>query len=64
MLRWRDQRQDYGEDRWIGMGAIHGRLMVVVYTERKPDIIRLISIRKANKRERKRHEQAIQRLQD
>jgi uncharacterized DUF497 family protein len=38
--------------------------MVVVFTEREPDIIRVISARKANQRERQRYEQAIQKLQD
>lgn len=28
MLRWRDSRHDYGEERWIGMGTSQGRLMV------------------------------------
>lgn len=46
-----DNRFDYTESRYIGYGRIDGRLMVVVYTERLPDIIRIISFRKANKRE-------------
>jgi uncharacterized DUF497 family protein len=44
-------RFNYIENRYIGYGFIDGRLMVVVYTERLPDIIRIISFRKANKRE-------------
>jgi uncharacterized DUF497 family protein len=31
----------------------------VVFTKKEPDIIRLISLRKANRREQKRYEQAI-----
>jgi uncharacterized DUF497 family protein len=46
-----DIRFNYIENRYIGYGFIDGRLMVVVYTERLPDIIRIISFRKANKRE-------------
>lgn len=46
-----DLRYDYSESRYIGYGYIDDRLMVVVYTERLPDIIRIISFRKANKRE-------------
>ena len=46
-----DIRFNYTENRYIGYGFIDGRLMVVVYTERLPDIIRIISFRKANKRE-------------
>ena len=42
-----------GEDRYIGLGELDGRLMVVVFTIRKPGRIRIISFRKANKREQK-----------
>jgi uncharacterized protein len=48
-----DTRVDYGEKRIVGYGFVGHRLMVVVYTERDPDIIRIISLRKANKREQK-----------
>jgi uncharacterized DUF497 family protein len=48
-----DLRFDYQENRYIGYGKIEGRLVVVVYTERLPDIIRIISFRKANDRENK-----------
>ena len=48
-----DNRRNYGEKRYIGMGYIQERLMVIVFTERDPDIIRVISLRKANKREQK-----------
>lgn len=48
-----DLRFDYTESRYTGYGKIDGRLMVVVYTERLPDIIRIISFRKANDREQK-----------
>jgi len=64
MLCRRDDRRDYGEERWIAIGTVEGRAMVVVFTEREPDIIRVISARKANQRERQRYEQAIQKLQD
>lgn len=48
-----DLRNDYNEPRFIGYGKIDGRLVVVVFTERLPDIIRIISFRKANDREQK-----------
>jgi uncharacterized DUF497 family protein len=48
-----DLRFNYQENRYIGYGKIEDRLMVVVYTERLPDIIRIISFRKANYRENK-----------
>jgi uncharacterized DUF497 family protein len=50
-----DERRDYGEERLITTGYIHGRLCVVVYTEQN-SVIRIISARKANSREQKRHE--------
>lgn len=47
-----DTRFSYAEMRYIGYGEINGRLMCVVYTERKPNKIRIISFRKANNREK------------
>jgi uncharacterized protein len=55
-----DNREDYGESRWIGIGAIHGRVAVVVFTERDPDTIRIISLRKASRLESKQYEKANQ----
>ncbi len=43
MVTFLDQRQDYGEDRWIGIGILKTLLAVVVFTEPKPDTIRIIS---------------------
>lgn len=51
MLVAEDVRREYGESRYIGMGYIQGRLMVVVYTHRTANIVRIISLRKANSRE-------------
>jgi len=60
MLVRLDMRQDYGEDRWIGIGITHGRVVVVVYTEQdNGETIRIISLRKALKHEHKRFEDAI-----
>jgi len=53
-----DDREDYGEDRWIGIGMLKSRVVVVVYTERN-DIIRIISLRKALSYERKQYEQFL-----
>jgi uncharacterized protein len=55
-----DTREDYGEKRWVGLGTIGGRVAYVVLTERDPDTIRIISLRKASHRERKEYEKAIQ----
>ncbi|MGY4534885.1 uncharacterized DUF497 family protein [Pseudomonas sp. TE3786] len=42
----------YDEKRWITLGEDGtGRLLVVVYTYRNPDYVRLISARKAEPRE-------------
>ena len=49
-----DERFDYGEERIITMGHVNNRLHVVVYTQTN-DTVRIISARKANRRERKRY---------
>ncbi len=54
-----DVRKDYGETRKIGFGFIRGRLMAVVFTEREPTTIRIISARKANTREETYYQEAI-----
>ena len=54
-----DDRADYGEDRWVGIGMIRGRIVVIAYTERNEETIRIISLRKALRHERLRYEQAI-----
>lgn len=55
-----DTREDYGEDRWQGIGMLQGRVVVIVFTERAPDIIRIISLRKADSNERRAYAQALQ----
>ena len=55
-----DLREEYGEDRWIGIGDFRGRVVVVVLTERGKDTIRIISVRKALKHERKYYEKKIE----
>ena len=45
-----DARKDYGEDRWISIGYLDGRMVVVAWTKRR-DNYRIISMRKANDRE-------------
>jgi uncharacterized protein len=54
-----DDREDYGDDRWIGTGLLNGRVVVVVYTEPDAQTIRIISLRKALSHERKQYEQYI-----
>lgn len=55
-LFWTDDRRDYGETRLIGLGYLESRLHVLVFTETENGI-RVISLRRANKREVKRYEQ-------
>jgi len=50
-----DARSDYGEDRFVAMGYIADRLYVMAFTMRG-DIVRIISLRKANDREIKSYE--------
>ncbi|PIE39965.1 MAG: hypothetical protein CSA51_03265 [Gammaproteobacteria bacterium] len=50
LLAIQDCRADYGEVRMIGYAPISNRLYCVVYTDRG-DVRRIISLRKANKRE-------------
>jgi uncharacterized DUF497 family protein len=59
MLTAPDTREDYGEERWIGIGFLRERIVVIVFAQRSDDIIRVISLRKALKHERIRLEEAI-----
>ncbi len=54
-----DEREDYGEQRWIGIGFLRDIVVVVVFIESRQDTIRIISARKASKHEQKRYEQAL-----
>jgi uncharacterized DUF497 family protein len=51
-----DDRFDYGERRYVAIGLIGRRLHVMVFTQRGASV-RLISLRKANRRETRRYEQ-------
>ena len=51
-----DTSERYGEPRFISIGPIGTQLYVLVWTERT-DAIRVISLRKANRLERRRHEE-------
>jgi len=55
-----DDRVHSGEDRWIGTGMMsNGVPIVLIFTERDREMIRIISMRKATKNERTRYEKAI-----
>jgi uncharacterized DUF497 family protein len=51
-LVWPDIREDYGELREVALGFIGARLYIVVFVERD-DVVRMISLRKATKKETK-----------
>ena len=51
-IEFLDDRQDYGEDRYILIGMTETNVLVVVYTERQ-DRNRIISARKAEANERR-----------
>lgn len=52
-----DDRRDYGEVRRIALGYLEDRLHVLCFVER-PNGLRVVSFRKANKREVRRYAQA------
>ena len=47
-----DDRRNYGEDRFIAVGFLEGAMVVAVWTPRG-DAYRIVSLRKANERERR-----------
>jgi hypothetical protein len=53
-IQERDRRRDYGEPRYIALGEWGDRILVVAFTVRE-GTIRIISARKANRREQKRY---------
>jgi uncharacterized DUF497 family protein len=48
---FRDERRDYGEERFITIGILDDRMVILVWTQRG-DVQRIISLRKANGREK------------
>ena len=53
-----DARREYGEERSVGLGDLNGTVVVLVFTMRKENI-RIISVRKASKHERKIYQDKI-----
>jgi uncharacterized DUF497 family protein len=58
-LIWQDTRKAYPEARFAALGLLSGRVYSLVFAE-TPTGIRVISFRKANKREVTRYERATQ----
>jgi len=55
-----DDREDYGEDRWMGVGMMSNGIVIVLISQKETrKRIRIISMRKATKNERRRYEKAI-----
>jgi uncharacterized protein len=54
-----DDRRDYGEVRIITVGFLRARMVVLVWTRRRNDR-HIISMRKANEREKTRYGQELQ----
>ena len=54
-----DDRIDYGEKRYITLGELLGRVAVIVHTLRG-ETIRIISMRKANEREKKIYQERLE----
>lgn len=52
-IEFLDDRQDYGEERFVILGRVDDHVLYVAYTERN-EVIRIISARRATK-----HEQEI-----
>ena len=53
-----DDRQDYGEKRFISLGRLEDIVVVIVHTERR-DRTRIISMRRANQKETKAYEEKV-----
>jgi len=60
MLTHLDTRQEYGEDRWIGIGLLKNIVAVTVYLEwENEETIRIISARKATQYESQEYHKRI-----
>jgi len=55
-----DTDEDYGEERWVGVGMIRGRVALVAFAELPRNTIRIISLRRADHEEREQYEKALQ----
>jgi hypothetical protein len=58
-LDFEDDRRDYGERRWVTLGFLETKLVVIVRTEPDDDHTRIISMRHAEPAERRRYEKEM-----
>ena len=54
-----DNRKDYDEERYVGIGLLKNLVVVIVFSEPNEQTIRVISLRKALKYEREQFEKYI-----
>jgi hypothetical protein len=54
-----DDREDYGEVRYVALGMSGEMVLHVVYTRRSENVVRIISARKANRNDAKRYYREI-----
>ncbi len=59
VLSWVDERVAYGETRYHTIGQIEGIVFLAVIHTDRAGLIRIISARPANRRERKRYDEEI-----
>lgn len=52
-------KEDYGEERWIGIGFAKRRLAFVAFTVRRDGVIRIMSLRRAKRAEQKEYEDTV-----
>lgn len=62
-LFWVDERRDYGETRILALAPKTGTLYYVAFVDRA-DVRRVISLRRANRREVKRYVEVIEQESD
>ena len=55
-----DNREDYGETRFFGIGFLRNIIVAIVFTERDEETIRVISLRKALKYEREHFKEYVE----
>ena len=58
---WLDERFEYDEERWIAVGVTEYKEIFVVFIEEAEDLRRILSARKANRRERERYWREVER---
>jgi uncharacterized DUF497 family protein len=59
MLERIDDREDYGEVRWIALGWVDAEVYRLVYTWRDEYVVRIISAQRASKDERAIYHRAV-----